>query len=205
MRPAATPSAPTGSWSAGPAGWRRTRRGEERPTGWTSRRPSRAPGSRRRSTSRSLLAGAPVDALAQQVGVAEVPGVLLDEVHDHVAHLDVVTVDPHDSVEVETRVDLPGVADLGAPGLPRIGHDLVVADGAVEVEVRIRVGAVEPRQVVLPLEHAAPPGVLDAGQVAHQAEQGQGRGRHRAEGQLRCGQALALQLEGEPVVVEVLR
>ena len=60
--------------------------------------------------------------------MAEVPGVLLDEVHDDVAHLDVVAVDPHDRVEVEARVDLAGVGDLGAPGLPRVGDDLVVGE-----------------------------------------------------------------------------
>ena len=76
-----------------------------------------------------------------------VAGVLLDEVHDDVARLDVVAVHVDQRVEVEAGVDLAGVGDLGAPGAPRVGDRLVIGRGAVEVEVGVGVGAVEARQV----------------------------------------------------------
>ena len=49
---------------------------------------------------RPLLPSAAVDALPQQVGVAAVPGVLLDHVHHDVADLDVVAVEIDGGTEV---------------------------------------------------------------------------------------------------------
>ncbi len=80
-----------------------------------------------------LLSGAPVDALTQQIGVADVAGILLDQVDDDVARLGLLTVNVNRGVEVQVGVDGPGVCDLFVPGVPRFGDDLVISRGLVEV------------------------------------------------------------------------
>lgn len=81
-----------------------------------------------------LLARAAIDALTQQIGVADVAGILLDKMDDDVARLDLLAVDDDRRVEVEVGVDTTGMRDLTAPGVPRFGHDLVVGHGLVEVQ-----------------------------------------------------------------------
>ena len=101
-----------GQGGRGRRGHRRRRRGRPAPARGTrcrapcprSRRRSRrvarpqpqAPAARSRRSAlpdaHRLLAGAAVDALAQQVGVAAVPGVLLDHVDDDLAQLDLVAL-----------------------------------------------------------------------------------------------------------------
>ena len=75
----------------------------------------------------------------------DVTGVLLDHVHDQVAHLRALPVDVDDRVEVERLEHLAGMGDLAVPRLLRVGDDGRVGDRAVEVEVRVLLGAVEPR------------------------------------------------------------
>ena len=72
-----------------------------------------------------LLAGASVDALAQQVGVADVAGVLLDQVHDDVADLCRLAVDVDVRAEIGSGPQhLLAVRDLAPPRRPRLGDDL---------------------------------------------------------------------------------
>jgi hypothetical protein len=66
------------------------RRGKPNPV-WSALRDRRT---------RCLLARATVDAFTQQIGVADVAGILLDEVDDDVARLDLLAVD------VDRRVKL---------------------------------------------------------------------------------------------------
>jgi hypothetical protein len=47
--------------------------------------------------------------------------------------------------------------DLIAQDVPGFGGDLVVGNGSVGVQVRVLLGAVEPRQLDPSLEHAASP------------------------------------------------
>ncbi len=121
-----------------------------------------------------LLSRAPVDALTQQIGVADVAGILLDKVNDDVARLGLLTVNVDRGVEVKVGVDSPGMQDLIVPGVPCFGDDLVISRGLVEVQVRVLLGALEPRQLDLCLEDSARPGVLDPSEVADEAQQ-----RHR--------------------------
>ena len=50
--------------------------------------------------------------------MADVAGVLLDEVDDDVAALDPLIADVENRVEVDVDVDRPGVLDLGSPRRP---------------------------------------------------------------------------------------
>src|SRR5450756_98404 len=96
------------------------------------------PALRDRST-HCLLARAAVDALTQQIYVADVAGILLDKVDDDVARHELlaVDVDVDRRVQVQVGVDGPGMCDLAAPGVPRFGCDLVVGHGLVEVQVQV--------------------------------------------------------------------
>src|SRR6185295_12409905 len=65
-------------------------------------------------------ADGPVDRLAQEVGMAVVPGVLLDHVHHHQPQRDVLAPAGLVSGHVERRglaLDPPGDLDLGRPGI----------------------------------------------------------------------------------------
>src|SRR5215475_8519098 len=69
----------------------------------------------------ALLAEAPVDALAEQVGVPVVAGVLLDHVHEQLAQRDRLTLGVvADEAEVVVPGELLGEGDLLAPGRPRL-------------------------------------------------------------------------------------
>src|SRR3954451_18524175 len=93
-----------------------------------------------------LLAGTPVDALTEQIGVACVPRILLDQVHDDVPdrHGAVVVGDLPSQVRlvegVEPRV---GLHDLGLPAREPVIDGLLVARGTVEVPVTVVVAPVE--------------------------------------------------------------
>ena len=68
------------------------------------------------------MARAAVDALTQQIYVAHVAGILLDEVDDDVARRGFLAVDVDRRVEVKAGVDGPGMgggAGLGPPRLAR--------------------------------------------------------------------------------------
>ena len=132
-------------------------------------------------------------------------GILLDKVNDDVARLDLLAVDVDRCVQVQVGVDGPGMCDLTAPGVLRFGDDFVVGHGMVEVQVRVLLSAVEKRQLDLSFKDSARPGVLDPSEVADHAQQRHRRWRDRASGELLGGESLALELEGHPVAVEVLR
>src|ERR1700734_1224212 len=73
---------------------------------------------------RGLLADAAVDPLAEQVGVAEVAGVLLDHVEYHLAQRDGGAVF-HRAADGEVRRagdELLRISDLLTPGPPSVGH-----------------------------------------------------------------------------------
>src|SRR4051794_33187107 len=137
--------------------------------------------------------------------MADVSGILLDQMDDDVARLDLRPMNVDRRVEVQIGVDGPRMGDLTVPGAPGLGHDRVVGHRLVEVKIWVFLRAVEPRQLRLPLEHPARPGVLDPGEMTDQAQQGHRRGRDRSSGQLLGGQPLALELEGHPIAVEVFR
>ena len=137
--------------------------------------------------------------------MAHVAGILLDEVDDDVARRGVLAVDVDRRLEVKVGVDGPGMGDLPAPGLPSFGNDFVVGHGLVEVQVRVLLGAVKTRQLDSTFEDSARPGVLDSSEVSDHAQQRHRRRRDRASGELLGGESLALELEGHPVAVEVLR
>ncbi len=68
-----------------------------------------------------LLADAPVDALAEQVGVPVVAGVLLDHVHEPLAQRDRLTLAvAAGEAEVVAAGELLGEGDLLAPRRPRL-------------------------------------------------------------------------------------
>ena len=136
-----------------------------------------------------LLARAAVDALTQQICVAGVAGILLNKVDHDVARLDLSAVDVDRRVQVQVGVDIPCMCDLTAPGVSRFGDDLVAGHGLVEVQVWVRLGAVELRQLDLSFKGSARPGVLDPSEVADHAQQRHRRRRARASGELLGGPA----------------
>src|SRR6476469_2664482 len=150
------------------------------------------------------LAGGSVDALAEQVRVTAVTGVLLDEVDEDLAQVDRVRRVEADEVE-RLRVGHEGVAvgRLLAPASPGLRDDGVLADGTGEVGVAVVGPAIEVGRV-LPGHDAPPPRLLDLGQVAHESEQRHRRRRHRASRELLGRQTGALQLQREAVVHEVV-
>src|SRR3954466_16180301 len=103
--------------------------------------------------SRSLTDAA-VDALAQEVGVSAVTGVLLDHVDEHLAQPDRLPVTHSaDDVQIERTADAPlahtapAVAGRAArpppppPVLPCLRDDIIVSDGTVPVAAALPVGA----------------------------------------------------------------
>jgi hypothetical protein len=88
----------------------------------------------------ALLAHPAVDPLTQEVGVAVVPRVFLDHVHQDFA--ETVPLLPGD-VEVRRLRDEPlREVDFGPPRLPRVGDDGGVGNRTVEVAVGIGVRAI---------------------------------------------------------------
>ena len=187
--------------SAGGAGHApRPGRGAGHRRGWKRQARTRPPGRvpiGRGGTSRPRRC-----ARAQQVGVAVVAGVLGDHEHEDPPQRHGVAGQGVGAGGVERPGgghDPPGGVALGPPG-GESGERVAVE--AVEVHVGVVVGVVEEVEV-LPGELDAEPPPLDPGEVAGQAVEGQARGRHGPLGEPVERDALALQLEGAPVVVEV--
>ena len=154
---------------------------------------------------RPLLACATVDGLTQQIGVPNVAGVLLDEMNDDVAGLDLPPVDLDQRVEIQIGIDRPGMGDFSAPGAPGFGNDLVLRHRLIEIKIRVFLGSIQTWQFTLLLEDPACPGVLDPSEMTDQPQQRHRRRRDRARRKLRGGQSFALELEGHPIAVKVLR
>jgi len=82
-------------------------------------RVSRAGEEREPAAAPAATGPAAVNTLAQQVGVPAVPGVLLDQVHDHSAHLPRFAGDEVLAEVVVTGVHLSRVRHLPTPPSPR--------------------------------------------------------------------------------------
>src|SRR5689334_9323764 len=84
---------------------------------------------------KSSLTDPAVDALPEEIGVAVVPGVLLDHVDQHLAQGQAAVPDV---AQVVDRVDVVlGEGDLRPPRLEGVLHQVRVADGGGEGEVPI--------------------------------------------------------------------
>src|SRR5690242_6374658 len=151
-----------------------------------------------------LLAEAPVDALAEQVGVPVVAGVLLDHVDEQLAQRDRLTLGVvADEIEVVVAREPLGECDLLPPRRPRLVGHRRVGDRPVEVAVGVGLGLVALRHVALG-EPAAEPAALHLGHVPDQAEQ-RHRGRfHGAAGQLLGVEPVALHLQRQPLAAQEL-
>jgi len=120
-----------------------------------------------------------VDALAQQVGVAAVAGVLIDPVNPNLPDGDALPAKPRAQVRV--------------PGQHRIGCFLLAGKvGECVRDLRLPrnrplesgiTRSVQPRCLVSRRDPVAP-GPFGLGKMANQAQQGQGRRRHRPARQL---------------------
>ena len=118
-----------------------------------------------------LLADAPVDALAEQVGVPVMAGVLLDHVHEQLAQRDRLTLGvAADEAEVVVAREPLSEGDLLAPRRPRLLDHSRVSDRPVEVGVGVGLGLVA-LGYVKPGEPAAEPAAFHLGHVPDQAEQ----------------------------------
>src|SRR6185437_8366558 len=136
-------------------------------------------------------AGGAVDSLAEQVGVAVVPGVLLDHVHVDPAdaHVGLAAGVVEDLVEVMAGGGLPGGLHLG-----QVHREISLGVGVVDVvELAVGVGLTREQEGdVLAVDPAAEPAALHLGHVPHQAEQGEPGRRGRALAELVRRQAGAL-------------
>jgi len=89
------------------------------------------------------------------------------------AHLALVVLRSYQRAEIlENGVDVAGVRHLGTPGLPGLGDYGVVGYGAVEVQVTVVGGLVEPRQVLPAFDEPAEPRMLEAGKVSQSPSSG---------------------------------
>lgn len=79
-----------------------------------------------------LLARAAVNALAEQVHMADVAGVFLDEVDDDVARFELLAVEVDEQVEIQAGVESPSMCHFTSPGVPRISNDRIVTNGLVK-------------------------------------------------------------------------
>ena len=146
-------------------------------------------------------AGGPVDVLAEQVGVAVVPGVLLDQVDEQPAQIGEFTVGAEEGV-VEGP---PGGGGAGRCDLLVV--DLEIALGAlrgavVEVPLQVVLGEEDVRQILLTGEVVPEPPAFDAGEVPGQAQQGHRGAADAAHHELLAGQAAALVEKGHPASLE---
>jgi len=83
-----------------------------------------------------LLADAPVDALAEQIGVPVMARVLLDHVHHQLAQRDRLTLGvAAREAEIVVTGELLREGDLLTPRRPRLSHDSRISDRPVEVGV----------------------------------------------------------------------
>ena len=147
-----------------------------------------------------LLADAAVDAFADQVGVAVVAGVLLEDVDQDLPQFRAVLAG---DVQIGcVGNELLREVDLGTPVVPGFLDNGGIGHGAVEVLVRLVVREVDPAQV-LAGHHLPKPGPLGLGDVPDQPEQGQVGRRNRSPGQLFRVETGALQLQRESLVFQV--
>ena len=108
---------------------------------------------------------------------------------------------PRSSVSADEPL---GELHLRPPGRPGLGHHLGITDRAVEVLGGLALGTVVLRHLLA--GHPDPePDLLHPGHVADQAQQGHRGRRHRAPGELLRAEVGALQLQGQPVVAEVVQ
>src|SRR5262249_31583469 len=115
-----------------------------------------------------LLAEATVDALAEQVGVPVVAGVLLDHVDDQLAQRDRLTLGVvADETEVVVARELLSEGDLLAPRRPRLLNHGRVMGGPVEVGVGVGLGLIA-LWYLEPGEPAAEPGAFHLSHVPDQ-------------------------------------
>ncbi len=143
-----------------------------------------------------LFAGGAVDLLTEEVGVAEMPGVLLD-------HVQVDQAQRHELVVVGEGV-VEGRVDHGRVGqFEFLGQAGVVGGGAGRVDL-LEIGRPvgEGRVDELAREPLAEPGALDLRHMPDQPQQGQPRRRHGVPGELLAGQASALVEQRRPVPVK---
>ncbi len=144
-----------------------------------------------------LFAGGTVDLLAEEVGVAEMPGVLLD-------HVQIDQAQRHELVVVGEGVVQGRVGHGRVRQFEFLGQAGVVGGrtGRVDVlEIGRGVGA-EGRVDGLAREPLAEPGALDLRHMPNQPQQGQPGGRHAVPGELLAGQAGALVEQRRPVRVK---
>ena len=155
-----------------------------------------------RRARRALLADPSVDALAEQVGVPVVAGVLLDHVHQQFAQRDRLPLGvAADVAEIVVARELLSEGDLLAPRRPRLGDHGRVSGRTVEVSVGIGVGLVTLGDI-MPGEPAAEPAAFHLGHVPDKAEQGH-RGRFDGPaGQLPGVEPVALQLQRQPLAAQ---
>src|SRR5690606_19107783 len=149
-----------------------------------------------------LFPGAPVDALAQEVGVAVVARVLLDHVEVDPAQAGGPVVRVLEGVvEAVATGGLLRVVDGGPEALEDLGR--IGPVGLVEIGVGVPLVPVV-GQVLSPLPvHAlAEPVVLHFGEVADEAEEGETRGLHGGAFEPLLVEPGALRQEGVAVVIE---
>ena len=147
------------------------------------------------------IAGGAVDRFPQQICMAAVAGILLDEVGHDPAQLDRLALALTNRHGIEGccgRVSGRGAVDLSAQHDDRVSQ--CVALERMEVAVAI-VRVVPMRGFTQPEEHLDEPVLLHQGEVACQPEQGEiaRRGRHS---RLLLGDSIELAEQHVPVVVE---
>lgn len=139
-----------------------------------------------------------IDLFAQDVGVAKVPRVFLNQVHKGVPDRDLAAParqwPPLREVRVRQVVE-HGVRSthLLFPHRPRLGHHAVIRNRAAEVGVLVLILVEEPWLLEPARQATLRPVVLHGGEVAHQAKQTERARRYGPPGQLLRGEPL-----GEP-------
>src|SRR5690606_25339621 len=158
---------------------------------------------------RRVLADATVDGLPQQVGVAGVPGVLLEEVDHQPSEADHDTlVGAEGDLLVETAgVDgvgepLPGPRDAAVPGRVEVGRRHAGGVEGVLLRAAGVAGHARPgRSVARAGEVRAPLLVLDAREVLHQTAEREARGTDGARESV-VVEAVDLPAERRPLAVQ---
>lgn len=135
--------------------------------------------------------------------MAVMAGVLLDHVNQELPQRDGLTrAVSSNEAEVSLASELLGKGNLVTPCGPRIIDDRLIGHGTIEVTVRLGVGLVAIGDV-LAGEPLPEPLTLHFGQVPHQTEQRQCRGLDRTPSELVGVQALAFDLQREPLTAQV--
>jgi hypothetical protein len=156
------------------------------------------------SPASALLSDASVNALAQQVGVTVVAGVLLDHVDQQLPEGDwLVCSVTSDEAQVCLTGELLGEGDLVTPGVPGCIDNGLIGRGTVEVAVGLGFG-LETRGHVLTSEPLPEPLALDISQVSQQTQE-RHRGRlNRTAGKLLGVETFALELQRKTLTAQKL-